>query len=179
MPYSLLSKALRFAVETHDGDYRDGSFGLPYSTHPVEVCTLLRYVGEVTDVELLCVAMLHDLLEETDTLPAELELEFGFRVSLLVQELTRTEPTPEEASALSKEDLWQFRSNLLLADISAMSADAQKVKLADRLANLRQAKVTRNGEKLRRYKRQSKKILEIIPKTVNPALWKAIASELA
>ena len=179
MPYSLLSKAIRFAVEVHDGDYRDGDFGLPYSTHPIEVCSLLRYVGGVTDVELLCVAALHDVLEETEIQAPEIETEFTFRISLLVKELTRTEPTPEEASHLSSHELWQLRSNLLLHDISVMSADAQTVKLADRLANLRQAKKTRKGEKLRRYVRQSKKILEIIPKSVNPALWKSISSELA
>lgn len=178
MPYSLLSKAIQYAVEKHDGVFRDGDNGLPYSTHPIEVCALLRYVGGITDEETLCAAVLHDVLEETDTPALEIEEHFGFRVSLLVQELTRTEPTDEEAGALSKEQLWQFRSNLLLADISRMSSDAQNVKLADRLANLRQAKMTRKGEKLRRYERQSKKILEIIPKSVNPSLWKAIASEL-
>jgi guanosine-3',5'-bis(diphosphate) 3'-pyrophosphohydrolase len=178
MTYSSLSAAILFAVEKHDGDFRDGDFGLPYSTHPIEVCSLLRYVGGVTDPDILCAAILHDVLEESDTKPAEIESKFGLRVSLLVNELTRTEPSEEEASKLSKEDLWRVRSNLLLSEIAAMSTDAQNVKLADRLANLRQAKVTRKGEKLRRYERQSKKILEIIPKTVNPSLWKAIASEL-
>jgi GTP diphosphokinase / guanosine-3',5'-bis(diphosphate) 3'-diphosphatase len=179
MPYSLLSKAIQFAVEKHDGEFRDGDCGLPYSTHPIEVCSLLRYVGGVTDVELLCVACLHDVLEETDTLSKEIDIEFGLRISLLVSELTRTEPSVAEAGVLSRDELWEYRSNLLLADIVAMSPDAQMVKLADRLANLRQAKVTRKGEKLRRYERQSKKILEIIPKSVNPSLWKAIAGELA
>ena len=178
MPYTLLSKAIRFAVDVHDGDYRDGEFGLPYSTHPIEVCSLLRYVGGVTDVEMLCAAALHDVLEETDVTTAELEIEFSFRIYLLVMELTRTEPTREEASMLSKDALWQHRTNLLLTDIAAMSEDAQAIKLADRLANFRQAKVTRNEEKLRRYERQTKKILEIIPKSVNPSLWKAIAGEL-
>ena len=178
MPYTLLSKAIRFAVDVHDGDYRDGDFGLPYSTHPIEVCSLLRYIGGVTDVEILCAAALHDVLEETDVTSAELEIEFSFRIYLLVVELTRTEPSAEEASKLSKEALWQHRSNLLLVDISAMSVDAQIIKLADRLANFRQAKITRNEEKLRRYGRQTKKILEIIPKSVNPVLWKAIAAEL-
>ena len=178
MPYAHLSKAIRFAVEKHDGDYRDGDHGLPYCTHPLEVCTLLRYLGGVIDEELLCVAVLHDLLEETSTTSAEIDAKFGLRVSLLVSELTRTEPTNEAATALTSDELWLFRSNLLLADILKMSPDAQAVKLADRLANIRQAKVTRKGEKLRRYKRQSKKILEIIPKSVNPSLWKAIDGEL-
>lgn len=178
MPYTLLPKAILFAVEKHDGDYRDGDFGLPYSTHPIEVCSLLRYVGNVTDEDLLCSAILHDVIEETSTTPAEIEKKFGKRIGALVVELTRTEPPPAQIEEMDKAAIWQLRSSLLLEDISKMSADAQSVKLADRLANLRQAKMTRKGEKLKRYERQSKKILEIIPKNVNSALWMAIQSEL-
>jgi myo-inositol-1(or 4)-monophosphatase len=178
MPYSLLAKALRFAAEKHDGEFREGRFGLPYSTHPFEVCTLLRYTGLVTDVELLSAAALHDILEETDVCSEEIEQEFSSRISNLVKKLTRTEPSIHQKVGLSKSDLWLLRSNLLLDDIKGMSKDAQIVKLADRLANLRQAKVTRKDEKLQRYKRQTQEILEIIPKKVNPGLWKAIAGEL-
>ncbi len=179
MPYSLLSKAMQYIVEKHDGSYRDGEFGLPYATHPVEVCNNLRYIGGITDVELLCAALLHDVIEETGTDPAEIESEFGPKVSGLVTELTRSEPTDEQLASLDKDEVWLLRSGLLLADITAMSSDAMTIKLADRLANFRQAIVTRKGEKLRRYIRQTKKIVEIIPKSVNPGLWKAINRELS
>ena len=178
MPYSLLSQAIRFAAEKHEGDYRDGDFGLPYATHPIEVCILLRHVGNVTDEDLLCAAVLHDILEETTVTPDELKELFGPRVSNLVVELTRTEPSTTDIEGLSKEEIWHLRSGLLLADIARMSRDAQQVKLADRLANLRQAKITRTGEKLKRYERQSTKFLEVISKSVNPNLWKAIEAEL-
>ncbi len=179
MPYSLLSKALQFAAEKHDGSYRDGENPLPYVTHPVEVCTLLRYIGKVTDEHMLCAAALHDTLEETDETAETLEAHFGKAVADLVVELTRHEPTAKETEGLSKDDIWLLRANMLLDEIRAMSTGAQQVKLADRLANLREARLTKTGEKLRRYERQSKKIIEIIPKSVNPGLWKAIASELA
>ena len=179
MPYSLLSKALQFAVEKHDGSYRDGENALPYSTHPFEVCMLLRYVGQVTDENLLCAAALHDVLEETDVTADAIRAQFGRKVADLVQELTRREPGPDETKGLAKDEIWQLRANMLLEEISDMSPDAQRVKMADRLANLREAKLTKTGEKLRRYERQSKKILEIVPKSANPALWKAIAGELA
>lgn len=179
MPYSLLSKALQFAAEKHEGQFRDGENGLPYATHPFEVCTFLRYIGQVVDEDLLCAAALHDVLEETTTPASEIEKIFGERTGSLVVELTRREPTSEETSGMTKDEIWLLRANMLLAEIKLMSPDAQRVKLADRLANLREARLTKTGEKLRRYERQSKKILEIIPKSVNPALWKAIASELA
>ncbi len=170
---------MRFAVEKHDGDYREGEGGLPYSTHPVEVCVALRYIGGVTDEDMLCAAMLHDVLEETSITSAELEVHFGPRVSQLVLELTRREPSPHEVVNLTKEAVWELRSGILLDEISRMSPDAQAVKLADRLANFRQAKITRKAAKMRRYVSQTKQILEIIPKSVNPGLRKAIASELA
>jgi len=170
---------MRYIVEKHDGSYRDGDFALPYATHPVEVCNNLRYVGGVTDPELLCAALLHDVFEEGGTDPAEIESEFGSRVRALVDELTRTEPTQSQVNALTKDEVWLLRSGLLFTDISAMSPDAMAIKLADRLANFRQAAVTRKGEKLRRYIRQTKKIVDIIPKSVNPCLWKAINRELS
>lgn len=178
MPYSLLSKAIQFAAEKHDGEYRDGDFGLPYATHPIEVCTSLRYIGGVTDEELLCVAALHDVLEETSVSASEIEKIFGLRIKDLVIELTREEPTADETKGMTKDEVWQLRAGMLLAEISKMSTDAQTVKLADRLANVREAKLTKTGEKLRRYIRQTKKILEIIPKSVNPSLWKAIEAEI-
>lgn len=178
MPYSLLSKAIAFAAEKHDGDFRDGDHGLPYATHPIEVCTLLRYTGRVTDEAQLCAAALHDILEETTVEASELEALFGSEVAGLVVELTRTEPPVSEIEGLSKQKIWEIRSELLLNDIKKMSPSAQAVKLADRLANLRQAKVTRKGEKLDRYVRQTKRLLAIIPKSVNRDLWRAIEAEL-
>lgn len=140
---------------------------------------MLRYIGGITDEQLLCVAVLHDLLEETEVDAATIETLFGLRTKDLVVELTRKEPTAEQVKGLSKDEIWQLRAGMLLAEISKMSADAQAVKLADRLSNIREAKRTKTGEKLKRYVRQTKKILEIIPKTVNPSLWKAIEVEIS
>ncbi|MBS1701646.1 MAG: bifunctional (p)ppGpp synthetase/guanosine-3',5'-bis(diphosphate) 3'-pyrophosphohydrolase [Armatimonadetes bacterium] len=178
MPYSLLTKAIRYATEKHADDYREGDHGLPYITHPVEVCTLLRYVGGVVDEDLLCTAALHDVLEETQTEAGEIESLFGLRIKELVVELTRTEPTAAEIEGMSKKDVWQLRANMLLSEIEKMSSDAQSVKLADRLANVRQSKITRTGDKHERYVRQTKRILEIVPKAINPNLWKAIRAEI-
>jgi (p)ppGpp synthase/HD superfamily hydrolase len=173
-----LTRAISFAVQAHSGDYRDGAFGLPYVTHPVEVLTNLRYIGGVTDEDMLCVAVLHDVLEETSVSVADLEREFGSSVAALVQELTRYEPTADETAGLTKAAVYEMRSGIMLDEIRKMSEPAQAVKLADRLANIRQAKVTRTKTKQERYIKQTEKMLEIIPKRVNIALWKAISAEL-
>ncbi len=179
MPYDLLSQAILFATEKHMGSYRDGDFGLPYATHPVEVVSLLRYVGRVTDEPMLCAAALHDVLEETSVPASELKKRFGKVAGDLVVELTRTEPAAKDIEGLSKDEIWQIRSELLLDDIRRMSSDAMAIKLSDRLANLREAKRTKRGDKLSRYIAQSKTILKIIHKDANPHLWRAIRDELA
>jgi hypothetical protein len=68
---------------------------------------------------------------------------------------------------------------MLLEEIGRMSPDAQCVKLADRLSNVREGRRTKLGDKLTRYLGQTYLILETIPREVNPGLWDAIRDELA
>lgn len=173
-----LHQALLMAAQWHLGQDREGESPLPYLTHPIEVLVNLRHVGGVTDEDLLCAAALHDVVEESNADLGEIERALGGRVAALVQELTRREPGPKETAGMTKEQIWELRSSLLLGEIGAMSADAQKVKLADRLSNLREGIRTKRGKKLERYLRQTETILKIVPRNVNPGLWDAIA-ELA
>lgn len=138
----------------------------------------LRYVGGETDEDLLCAAALHDVVEESGANPEEIARETNDRTAALVKELTRHEPTDAERKDLSKDDVWRLRANLLLDEIRAMSPDAQKVKLADRLANVREAKRTKAGPKWDRYAWQTEEILKIVPRERNPGLWDAIRTEL-
>jgi (p)ppGpp synthase/HD superfamily hydrolase len=59
-----------------------------------------------------------------------------------------------------------------------MSPAAQTVKLADRLSNVREGKRTKRNGKLERYLAQTRRILEIVSRDVNPGLWDAIQAEL-
>jgi guanosine-3',5'-bis(diphosphate) 3'-pyrophosphohydrolase len=178
MPLSSLHRALSFALQAHLGIDREGDAPLPYFTHPIEVLANLRYVGGVSDPDMLCVAVLHDVVEESPIHLAEIEAQFGPRVASLVKELTRREPGPDETSGLDKGEIWNLRSEILLGEIAKMSADAQVVKLADRLSNIREAKRTKRNEKLKRYLGQTKKILDLVPESVNPGLWQAIRKEM-
>lgn len=134
----------------------------------------LRYLAGEEDEEILCAAALHDVVEECGTPLEEIEERFGTRVAELVEELTRKEPTEQEAAGLDEDELAALRSRMLLEEIAQMSPDAQRIKLADRLSNLTSYVVTRQGEKLARYVRQSYMVLEIIPREVSPALWDGI-----
>ena len=169
-----IRKALKLARQSHRGQWRDGDEALPYITHPIDVLNILRYEGRVTDEDLLCAALLHDVLEETETSVGTIAETCGERVASLVQELPRTEPSLEVSATLSPDELWTLRSQLLLDGIRAMSVDAQLVKLADRVSNLRGAHATRTGDRLARYQRQSVEILQIVPAEVSPALHATI-----
>lgn len=161
-------------MKAHEGQVRDGECPLPYITHPLDVLANLRYTGEVTDPDMLCTAVLHDVVEESGVSFDEIEERFGAGVRELVQELTRYEPTEEERAGLSKDEIWELRSQLLLDEIAKMSPRAQAIKLADRLSNLNEATRAKVGKKLDRYNRQTAKILKIIPKGCNPGLWEAV-----
>ena len=170
----MLQKAIEFAVRVHAGQLRDGPDALPYVTHCFEVLTNLHAVGGVTNLEMLCAAMLHDAVESGGATEADIELQFGAVVADLVRQLTRTEPTVTECEGLSADAIKQLRSDLLLADIGSMTPAAQAIKLADRLANLRDAKRLKTKRSLGRYLIQTRAILKTIPRRVNKPLWTAI-----
>lgn len=169
-----LESTIEFAMHAHRGQVRDGEVPLPYITHPLDVLANLRYTGEVTDPDMLCAAVLHDVVEESGVGFEEIEEKFGTGVRELVQELTRYEPTDEEREGLTKDEIWELRSKLLLEEIEQMSPRAQAIKLADRLSNLNEATRAKVGKKLDRYNKQTAKILKIIPKSANPGLWEAV-----
>jgi (p)ppGpp synthase/HD superfamily hydrolase len=173
-----LMLAIEVATKAHAGMWQEGDSPLPYITHPVEVLMNLRFVGEVTDVDMLCAAALHDTVEADALNLDQIEAKFGKRVRSLVAELTRKEPEPAQIANLTKEELWQLRAGMLVAEIGNMSPDAQQIKLADRLANVREAHRLKSGRKLKRYLGQTEKILQIVPRTRNKRLWNAIQAEI-
>jgi (p)ppGpp synthase/HD superfamily hydrolase len=166
-----LEQAIKWARKKHKGSYRDGEDPLPYFTHPMEVLTVLRYEAGVTDEDALIAAVLHDIVEDTSGTLADIQARFGPVVAGLVKELTRTEPTAEEREGLGADELRSLRSNMLLSEISDMSPMAQRIKLCDRLSNLRCARATRKGDALQRYVEQTRAILDIVPRDVSPRVW--------
>jgi len=174
--YQHLSRAIKWAAKLHLTQFRDGDHPLPYIVHPIEVLSNLRYVGGIEEESMLIVAVLHDTVEEGGTTLAKIQEKFGERVAALVEELTRYEPTESEKSGLTTDQIWQLRSDLLLAEIAKMSKSAQTIKLADRLSNVQEAYRSKSGKELTRYIDQTQRILTIIPREANPGLWDAIAS---
>jgi (p)ppGpp synthase/HD superfamily hydrolase len=175
---SRLQEAVKWAAKLHRGQDRDGACPVPYLAHPLEVLGNLRYRGGVTDEDLLCAAVLHDVVEECGVDLADIEKRFGPRVRGLVAEVTRREPTAQESKGMTPEEVWQLRADWMLEDIKRMSPEAKSLKLADRWSNLIASLATREGAKLDRYVQQTFLILEAIPREVNPALWDGVKKVL-
>ena len=123
---ALMLKALAFAAHKHRDQRRKDAGASPYINHPIALADVLANEGRVHDVEVLCAALLHDTIEDTDTEPAELEREFGARVAAIVAEVT-------DDQKLDK----AVRKRLQVEHAAQLSAAAKLVKLADKICNLR------------------------------------------
>ena len=172
-----LQSCVLWATELHHGQWREGKTPVPYICHPLEVLETLRYSGDVEDDDMLCAAVLHDVVEETSASVEDVKDRCGAGVAELVRELTREEPEPEQIAGLDKEQVWQLRADLLLQEIMAMSPRAKTIKLCDRISNLREARFVKSGKKLDRYVMQTRRILDVVPKKTHPPLWEILRTE--
>jgi guanosine-3',5'-bis(diphosphate) 3'-pyrophosphohydrolase len=123
---ALLLKALAFAARKHRDQRRKDPEASPYINHPIALADVLVNEGGVVDVEVLCAALLHDTVEDTDTTPEELSDAFGARIAGIVAELTDDTRLPKAE-----------RKRLQVEHAGALSAQARLVKLADKICNLR------------------------------------------
>ncbi len=123
---TLFIEALHFAAEKHKYQKRKGTNPPPYINHPIKVVRTLWEEGQVRDHEVLVVALLHDTIEDTETLPEELTQRFGQRVCNAVLEVTNDWRIPREQLKQKQIDDAPFKSVV-----------AKQVKLADLICNIR------------------------------------------
>ncbi len=123
-----IQEAFEFAQKLHAGQYRVSEE--PYIIHPVEVAKIL--VELKADSHTVIAAFLHDILEDTDTKPEEIQELFGDDVLSLVQGVTKL----GKLQFKSKEERQAENFRRLFI---AMANDIRVIflKLADRLHNMR------------------------------------------
>jgi len=85
----LVRAALERARSDHEGQVRNGSGGMPYIEHPVTVAARLDEQGYRDEV--LAAALLHDVVEDSETTLDELRRLFGDEVAGMVGALTDDE----------------------------------------------------------------------------------------
>ncbi len=123
---ALLLKALAFAAHKHRDQRRKDAQASPYINHPIALADVLVNEGGITDVEVICAALLHDTVEDTATTHEELVDAFGSRIARIVAEVT-------DDQDLQKAE----RKRLQVEHAPHLSREAKLVKLADKICNLR------------------------------------------
>ncbi|MEM7027144.1 MAG: RelA/SpoT family protein, partial [Pseudomonadota bacterium] len=140
-----IQRAYQFGAKAHEGQKR--ASGEPYIHHPLEVAKIL---GDMhMDHQTIVAAILHDVIEDTDTAKTEIRKRFGKGVAELVDGVSKLDKIEFESFAEAQAS--NFRKMLM-----AMSQDIRVilVKLADRLHNMRTLDVLR-PEKQRRIARET------------------------
>ena len=124
----IIARVLDFATQKHREQKRVS--GEPYITHPIAVANILLDLG--MDYSSVCAALLHDVLEDTDTTEDEIRKLFGNTITELVLGVTKL----KKISFTSKE---QEQAENFRRMFFAMAKDIRVliIKLADRLHNMR------------------------------------------
>src|SRR3954470_2408773 len=124
----LVTRAFRFAAAAHEGQQRHS--GSDFIEHPVgaaRICAQLRL-----DEQTLAAALLHDVVEDTETTIEDVRAEFGAEVARLVEGVTKL--TRIQFQSREQAEAENYRKMVV-----AMSEDVRVIliKLADRLHNMR------------------------------------------
>lgn len=121
----LIRDALELAERAHAGQIRNGSGGMAYIHHPVAVAELLAEHGY--GEETVAAALLHDVVEDSETRVGEIEARFGPTVAGLVETLTDDESV----------DSYERRKEEHRHRVENAGGDALAIYAADKLSNVR------------------------------------------
>jgi GTP diphosphokinase / guanosine-3',5'-bis(diphosphate) 3'-diphosphatase len=125
-PIDMVLKALAFAAHKHRDQRRKDVESSPYINHPISLANILCNEAGITDPIVICSALLHDTVEDTETSPEELADEFGQEISRIVLEVTDDKSLPKA-----------IRKQRQVDGAEHISDPAKLVKLADKVSNLR------------------------------------------
>lgn len=126
----MIDQAIRYAALVHKGQIRKGS-GQPYIFHPLEVLHLVSLM--TLDDDILCAAVLHDAIEDTDATYEDIRREFGEHVAKLV-----SYETEDKRVGQDKASTWVERKKEAIETIRNIDEIGGKmVCLGDKVSNLR------------------------------------------
>ena len=160
-----IKRAYLYAKEKHKGQYR--RTGEEYIVHPLFVAHILTSIN--ADKDTIIAALLHDVVEDTETSKEDLEKEFGPVVASLVDGVTKINNINVSTD---NEYLTSYYKKIIVG----MSEDVRVIiiKLADRLHNMR----TLYALDHEKQKRKSKETLEILAPIAHRLGMNKIKSEL-
>ena len=122
MKKNLIEKATKIALLAHDGQTRKGD-GSPYIIHPLMVAMKLAKHG--FNDEVIAVALVHDVLEDTDFSEKDLRLELGDEIVEIVKAVTNDDNLS-----------WEEKKKKYIETVRNSGVEAKAVALADKIHNL-------------------------------------------
>jgi GTP pyrophosphokinase len=153
-----VAEAVTFALRFH-GDQKRPT-GAPYVEHLLEALEVLVRGAGVSDPDVLCAAVLHDVVEDTPCTIAGVRESFGDRVADVVGWVT----IPEAEDGADK----QAVKEAYLMRLADAPDDAILVKLADRASNVQTLRNLRLP-KQREYYAQT--VSYIVPLAASRGWW--------
>ena len=156
-----LVEAIAFSANAHRRQFRKDQPPTPYINHPIALLRILAVEAEVEELDVLISALLHDYLEDCcgenqvwlEEGKAALREKFGEHVLEIVCEVT-DEKTLEKG----------LRKRLQIEHAKSLSREAKLVKLADKIANVRDLRLFPphdwNGSRCREYLEWATKVVD-------------------
>lgn len=120
----MIRDALEAAGRAHAGQVRNGSGGMPYIHHPVAVAERLAEDG--FEEGTVAAALLHDVVEDSDTSVEDVRRRFGERIAELVAALTDDESI----------EPYERRKDQHRRRVEEAGGDALAIYGADKLSNI-------------------------------------------
>lgn len=121
----LLLKSVDFAARAHRDQRRKGPAEEPYINHPIEVARLIVECEPDTDEDILCAAVLHDVIEDCGATRDEIAACFNDTVADIVLEVSDDKALPRDE-----------RKARQIETAPDLTDGAKLVRLADKVANV-------------------------------------------
>jgi GTP pyrophosphokinase len=154
-----VARAVAFALRFHGAQRRPT--GAPYAEHLLEALEVLVRGAGVGDPDVLCAAVLHDVVEDTPCTIGEVRSAFGDRVAEMVGWVTIPDPEDGVGKKAAKE--------AYLGRLADAPDGAILVKLADRASNVQTLRNLPSVAKQREYYAQT--VRYIMPLAASRGWW--------
>ncbi len=171
MPQStpLLLDAAAFAASRHVDQRRKHAGDEPYVNHVLQVAREISFTGGIDNAAVLAAAILHDVIEDSDTTAEQIAERFGASVAEMVVECTDDKDLPRKE-----------RRALQVEHAPNISPGAKLIKLADKLCNVRDIRTADDDvwsrKKRRKYIEWANEVVTALGQ-VNEALERAYWAE--
>jgi HD domain len=158
----LIGRACDVAAWRHQDRKRYS--GDPYITHPVAVARILAGLGTADD-QMLCAAMLHDTVDDTQYTRLELRRDFGAGIAAMVDGLRALDRLGQAQ---------QYQVAPVLATIKAADSRVVALKLVNRLHNMQTLQFLPQEKQLRK----AREVLDIFLPAARQLGMHTVRSEL-